>query len=205
MSRFADMPAARTQAASGTEAFAGESAASGGSDSRALDAKCKEMRCETTVIGYDESEAAGLRASALLRARNQAREGVPAESAAGSASALPLEPRIVEKGLASDARSDSHGGGEVLRPSSAVPASQRCWSAKRALEISRATLDGWVMRVGELLQPVVAAMRQDLLSESYLQADETTVPVQMHDNRGANHQAYLWQYGKPGGETVFEF
>ena len=48
-------------------------------------------------------------------------------------------------------------------------------------------------------------MRRDLLRASYLQADETTVPVQMHDKRGADHQAYLWQYGKPGGETVFEF
>ncbi len=73
------------------------------------------------------------------------------------------------------------------------------------LEIGRATLDGWVMRVGELLQPVVAAMRQDLLRAPYLQADETIVPVQMHDRRGADHQAYLWQYGKPGGETVFDF
>ena len=73
------------------------------------------------------------------------------------------------------------------------------------VEISRATLDGWVMRVGELLTPIVSAMRRDLLSASYLQADETTVPVQMHDKRGADHQAYLWQYGSPGGETVFEF
>jgi transposase len=82
--------------------------------------------------------------------------------------------------------------------------SKRSWNAKRAW-ISRATLDGWVMRVGELLQPAVAAMQQDLLRASYLQADETTVPVQMHDSRGADNQAYLWQYGKPGGETVFEF
>ena len=74
-----------------------------------------------------------------------------------------------------------------------------------SLDIGRATLDGWVMRVGELLAPVVGAMRRDLLSASYLQADETTVPVQMHDKRGADHQAYLWQYGQPGGETVFEF
>jgi hypothetical protein len=48
-------------------------------------------------------------------------------------------------------------------------------------------------------------MRRDLLAASYLQADETPVPVQMHDRRGENHQAYLWQYGKPGGETVFDF
>jgi hypothetical protein len=73
------------------------------------------------------------------------------------------------------------------------------------LQIERATLNGWVMRVGELLDPVVGIMRQQLLGERYLQADETTVPVQMHDKRGADHQAYLWQYGKPGGETVFDF
>jgi transposase len=73
------------------------------------------------------------------------------------------------------------------------------------LGLGRATLDGWVMRVGDLLIPVVGVMRKDLLEESYLQADETTVPVQMHDKRGRHHQAYLWQYGKPGGETVFDF
>jgi hypothetical protein len=39
-------------------------------------------------------------------------------------------------------------------------------------------------------------MKQELLSGSYIQADETTVAVQMHDGRGKNHQAYLWQYSK---------
>jgi hypothetical protein len=29
--------------------------------------------------------------------------------------------------------------------------------------------------------------------------------VQLHDGRGQNHQAYLWQYGKPGGGVVFDF
>jgi hypothetical protein len=27
----------------------------------------------------------------------------------------------------------------------------------------------------------------------------------LHDGRGQNHQAYLWQYGRPGGGAVFEF
>jgi hypothetical protein len=30
-------------------------------------------------------------------------------------------------------------------------------------------------------------------------------PQQMHDRRGEHYQAYLWQYGKAGGETVFDF
>jgi hypothetical protein len=66
-------------------------------------------------------------------------------------------------------------------------------------------MDGWVMRVGELLIPIAEAMRRDLLGGSYIQADETTVDVQMHDGRGQNHQAYLWQYGRPGGGVVFDF
>jgi hypothetical protein len=67
------------------------------------------------------------------------------------------------------------------------------------LEISRATLDGWVLRVGESLIPMVAAMRRELVSGTYIQADETPVGVQMREGRGKNHQVYLWQYSHPGG------
>ena len=73
------------------------------------------------------------------------------------------------------------------------------------LEISRATLDGWVLKVGELLIPLVAAMRRELISGSYIQADETPVDVQTREGRGQNHQAYLWQYSRPGGTVVFDF
>jgi len=48
-------------------------------------------------------------------------------------------------------------------------------------------------------------MRQELLAGSYIQADETPVDVQTHDGRGKNHQAWLWQYGRPGGNVVFDF
>jgi hypothetical protein len=44
-----------------------------------------------------------------------------------------------------------------------------------------------------------------LLASGYIQADETPVDVQTHDKRGKNHQAYLWQYGTPGGGVVFDF
>jgi transposase len=73
------------------------------------------------------------------------------------------------------------------------------------LEISRVTLCGWVMAVGELLMPIVGAMRQELLSAGYIQADETPVDVQSERTKGKNHQAYLWQYGRPGGSVVFDF
>src|SRR3974390_730881 len=89
------------------------------------------------------------------------------------------------KGIGQRPRGGGDSGRQIRRSSAALPAGRHPG--------------------GEMLQPVVAAMRQDLLRGSYLQADETIVPVQMHDKRGADHQAYLWQYGKPGGETVFDF
>ena len=116
----------------------------------------------------------------------------------------PVAARIVEKGLASDRVVVQT---VVSKYCDHLPLYRQAAILERegGVDIGRATLDGWVMRVGELLEPVIAAMRQDLLTGSYLQADETIIPVQMHDNRGADHQAYLWQYGKPGGETVFDF
>jgi hypothetical protein len=35
--------------------------------------------------------------------------------------------------------------------------------------------------------------------------DETPVGVQSERARGKNHQAYLWQYSRPGGAVVFDF
>jgi transposase len=163
---------------------------------------CKTCGAETSIIGYDESEVLD-HEPARWFVRVTKRE----KRACGKCSrvAMPeLAPRIVEKGLASDTVVIDT---VVAKYCDHLPLyrQQAILEREAGVEISRATLDGWVMRVGELLEPIVRTMRRDLLAESYLQADETTVPVQMHDRRGSDHQAYLWQYGKPGGETVFEF
>ena len=168
---------------------------------------CKERTCascgeETVVIGYDESEQLDVEpVRYFVRVTKREKRACRRCS---TVTAAPLAERIVEKGLASDAVVINT---VVAKYCDHLPLYRQAVMIEReaGVEIGRATLDGWVMRVGELLSPVVAAMRRDLLSASYVQADETPVPVQMHDKRGENHQAYLWQYGKPGGETVFDF
>jgi transposase len=62
-----------------------------------------------------------------------------------------------------------------------------------------------VMRVGDLLMPVVAVMGNQLVGGTYIQADVTPVDVQTRDGRSRNHPGYLWQYGTPGGAAIFEF
>jgi transposase len=168
----------------------------------ACQANCQHCGAETRVIGYDTSEVLD-REPAKWFVRVSKRE----KRSCGKCSAIqmpPLTPRIVEKGLASDRVIIET---VVAKYCDHLPLYRQEAMLEReaGVEISRATLDGWVMRVGELLQPVVDAMHADLMRSSYIQADETIVPVQMHDNRGADHPAYLWQYGTPGGETVFDF
>jgi hypothetical protein len=88
---------------------------------------------------------------------------------------------------------------------SRCPKSNVCEAHFIGVEISRATMDGWVMQVGEMLRPLVEGMGRELVQGTYLQADETPIDVQMHDGRRRNHKAFLWQYGRPGGATVFDF
>lgn len=165
---------------------------------------CRACGAETAVIGYDESEQLDVEpARHFVRVIKREKRACRC-CQAGTVTMPPVAPRIVEKGLASDRVVVET---VVAKYSDHLPLYRQAAILEReaGLEIGRATLDGWVMRVGELLEPVVAAMRQHLLRATYLQADETIVPVQMHDKRGADHQAYLWQYGKPGGEMVFDF
>lgn len=165
---------------------------------------CRQCGAETAVIGYDESEQLDVEpARHFVRVIKREKRACRC-CQAGTVTMPPLAPRIVEKGLASDRVVVET---VVAKYADHLPLYRQAAILERdaGLEIGRATLDGWVMRVGELLGPVVSAMGDDLRRASYLQADETIVPVQMHDKRGADHQAYLWQYGKPGGETVFDF
>lgn len=171
--------------------------------------ECAEKTCaacgrETAVIGYDESEQLDVEPARYFVRVTKREKRACRCCGQGTVRMGRLEPRIVEKGLASNAVVIDT---VVAKYCDHVPLYRQAVRLEReaGVEISRATLDGWVMRVGEFLQPVVAAVRHGLLEESYLQADETRLPVQMHDHRGANHEAWLWQYGKPGGETVFEF
>jgi transposase len=165
---------------------------------------CAACGGETAVIGYDESEQLDVEPASYLVRVTKREKRACRKCEGGTVVTAPLPERIVEKGLASDRVVIDT---VVSKYCDHLPLYRQAAILERetGIEIGRATLDGWVMRVGELLIPVTAAMRRDLLKTNYLQADETTVPVQMRDGRGSDHQAYLWQYGAPRGETVFEF
>jgi transposase len=165
---------------------------------------CGNCGAETTVIGYEVSEVLDVEPARyfvqVTKREKRACKSCPEQGV--TAATLPI--RIIDKSLVSDGviidtvvnKYCDHS--PLFRQSVAL-------LRDAGIDISRATMCGWVMTIGEMLMPVAGAMRNQLLAGTYIQADETPVDVQTHDGSGTNHQAYLWQYGTPGSMTVFDF
>jgi transposase len=165
---------------------------------------CGNCGAETKVIGYDESEVLNVKPAEYYVEVIQREKRACKRCEEQGVAMAPLPPRIIDKCLVAD---------EVIIDTIVSKYANHCPLYRQSaillrdagIAITRATMCGWVMTVGEMLSPVVGAMRRESLASGYIQADETPVDVQTHDKRGKNHQAYLWQYGTPGGGAVFDF
>jgi len=80
--------------------------------------------------------------------------------------------------------------------------------ARAGLALPRSTLAQWVGQCGVQLQPLVQALRAELLRHGVLHADETPVAMLKPGNR-KTHRAYLWSYCtttyNPTRAVVFDF
>jgi len=166
--------------------------------------KCGNCGADTKVIGYEVSEVLDVKSAEYFVEVTKREKRVCKKCEELGVVTAPTPVRIIEKSLVSDSIIVDT---IVTKYANHNPLYRQSVILLRdaGIDISRATMCGWVMTVGEMLMPVVGVMRRELLAGSYIQADETPVDVQAHDKRGKNHQSYLWQYGTPGGGTVFDF
>ena len=79
---------------------------------------------------------------------------------------------------------------------------------RSGVAIPRSTLGAWVGSCGVQLQPLVDALKADILKHSVVHADET--PVQMlKPGSGKTHRSYLWAYAAGAFEdtkaVVYDF
>ena len=166
---------------------------------------CGNCGAETVVIGYEESERLDMEPAKFFVIVTQREKRACAACKQGGVATAPAPVEIVEKGLAS---SRVVINAVVAKYCDHLPLYRQSAMLERdaGVKIGRGTMDGWVMRVGDLLGPITMAMRKEVLQGSYIQADETTVQVQRpEEKKGKNHQAYLWQFGNPDGSVVFSF
>jgi transposase len=117
---------------------------------------CGHCGKETMVIGYETSEQLDVEpAKYFVRVTKREKRACKTCEEQGVQCA-PLPVRIIDKGLASDRVIIDT---VVSKYADHVPLYRQSAILERetGIELSRATLDGWVMRVGELLTPIVAA------------------------------------------------
>jgi len=105
--------------------------------------------------------------------------------------AVPPPPQVIDKGLPAPGLLAQI---LVSKYADHVPLyRQAVIYARQGVFIPRSTQAGWVGASEVLLEPLVERLREYLLAESYLQADETRLPV-LAPGTGKTHTGYLWVY-----------
>jgi transposase len=165
---------------------------------------CGKCGAETRVIGYEETEVLGIKPAAhFVRVIKREKRACARCVAEGVTTAAAPE-RIAPKSIFAD---ETIIDFIVRKYCDALPLYRQRAILMRDLgiDVALTTINDAVLRVGELLIPVVGAMKRDLLAGGYIQADETHVNVRTPDKKGENHRGYFWQYSAPGMGVVFDF
>ena len=107
---------------------------------------------------------------------------------------VPVDPHIIDKGIPTTGLLAQV---LVAKYADHLPLyRQEAIFGRAGLAIPRSTLAQWVGACGVQLQPLVDAMRNELLQHRVLHADETPVSM-LKPGNGKTHRAYLWAYA-PG-------
>jgi transposase len=170
--------------------------------------RCIPEKCncgkQTTVIGDEETEVLDVRPAEYYVKVIRREKRACRDCEEQGVQTAPVPERIVAKSVLSDQVIIE---AVVNKYCASLPLYRQQAIIRRdaGVEIALSTLNDGVLRVGDLLIPISAAMKREVLAGSYIQADETPIGVQTHDKRGRNHQGYMWQYGSPGKGVVFDF
>ena len=170
----------------------------------AVECRCGKCGAETKVIGYETSEVLGMKPAVyFVRVIKREKRACTRCIEHGVATAAAPE-RIAPKSIFAD---ETIIDFIIRKYCDALPLYRQRAILWRDLgiDVALTTIDDAVLRVGELLIPVVGAMKRDLLTGGYIQADETHVGVQTPDKKGKNHRAFFWQYSAPAKGVVFDF
>jgi transposase len=70
------------------------------------------------------------------------------------------------------------------------------------IKLSSSTVNGWQESICNLLEPLYDTLKHRVLSQGYLQVDETPIPVLDKQKKGKTHRGYHWIYHSPLEKTV---
>ncbi len=112
---------------------------------------------------------------------------------------VPVDPHIIDKGIPTTGLLAQV---LVAKYADHLPLyRQEAIFGRAGLAIPRSTLAQWVGTCGVQLQPLVDAMKAELLQHCVLHADETPVAM-LKPGNGKTHRAYLWAYATGAFENT---
>ena len=119
---------------------------------------------------------------------------------------VPVEPHIIDKGIPTTGLLAQV---LVAKYADHLPLyRQEAIFGRAGLAIPRSTLAAWVGSCGHQLQPLVDALKAQMLTHGVLHADETPVAM-LKPGNGKTHRAYLWAYAtgafEPAKAVVYDF
>lgn len=165
---------------------------------------CEQCQKPKPVIGYEVSEQLAVRPAEYYVEVVKREKRACADHPEEGVQTAPAPDKILPKSkLADSVIIDAL----LKKYTEHLPVYRQCTILERdaQVEIDRATLTESIMAAGELLKPVSQAIAEELRQGDYIQADESPTPCQSRQKIGKNHQAYMWQYSRPGGPVVFDF
>jgi len=152
------------------------------------DIDCPCCKVAMTVIGEDTSERLDV-IPAQFRVIVTHRPKFICRSCTGAVVQMPAPPRLIEGGIPTEAMV-AHV--LVARYADHLPLYRQAQiMARQGVTLDRSTLSFWMGYAAAELAPVVARLRQMMLTSTRVFADETVVPV-LDPGRGRTKQGYFW-------------
>jgi transposase len=159
-------------------------------------------QCDGVLPSLEEGQTKADTAAADANAGSKACAVVPPQARTIVVAPLPAQPipkSLAAPGLCAWIAMSKYGDGLPLYRQETI-------LARHGLTISRATLASWMIRLGELIVPLINLLEEVQLGYDVLQMDETTIQVLKEDGRAAQSDSRMWvRRGGPPDKPVVLF
>ena len=162
--------------------------------------KCCPCGCQRTLIGEDTSEQLDI-IPAKVQVIVNVRKKYACKACEGEIKTAALPPQPIPKSSASPGLL-AHIA--ISKFQDALPLyRQEAILQRSGIELGRNTLASWMIKSGELIQPLINLLEDRLLSYPVMHCDETSVQVLKEPGKEPTSQSYMWvRVGGPPTQPI---
>jgi len=162
--------------------------------------KCCPCGCTRTLIGEDISEQLDI-IPAKIQVLVHVRKKYACKRCEEGVEIAPLPPQPIPKSNASPGLL-AHIA--ISKYQDALPLyRQQAVLHRSGVDIPRNTLANWMIKSGELLQPLLNVMEKQLLTYPVMHCDETVVQILKEPDKPATRKSYMWvRVGGPPTQPI---